>query len=460
MFVLRVFLRSSTRPRRRCGLPGCTGPSRGSGRRSRCARGLRWRAAVCRPFSLWRSCSIRRTWTLGLSPTVSRPLRLIARIRSWIRASRIRGALIAEGCTPRVPDCRTASKPGRLVCFRTSSGEAGWARRASGVSWIGMVGRYRGGSRNARAAMIDARELCPVLRRKALVRHLVGSRLNMCLPRKRCLLRRRPRRHTARTAVVGNRGAIVHNNRAAIHIGHMHNVDVRYGAIVEKSTSPPFPAEKSHSGVSETVVDPPVIADLRPPVPRVIHILSVVPGPVRWGPQEPGRGWLHPHSGNPEISVVAVGPIPWRPKISVARAHRLRVDRQHRRRKPHGDEHGGSRLLHRDHSEGQSKRGKKKTLAKGAVKRKCRHKALSALEIGCACRKGGIGHLNTGPMPMFLCSKPSFGEEPGRYRERCTPHRRLAPIWGKAIAVPPAARAPWQSRSAPRGKPMKEDVRS
>src|SRR5579864_1535271 len=140
----------------------------------------------------------------------------------------------------------------------------------------------------------------------------------------------RARLKATRATVVAYIPRIVDYHRSVINIGHVGDAAVGDGAVVVEVSSVPLPAGKSHAGITESVINSAIEANVRPPVSRVPDIESPAPSPITWRPQHADRRH-HPGTRNPVVAVVVVpSPVARRPEIAWAGADGLRVNRQRR----------------------------------------------------------------------------------------------------------------------------------
>src|SRR6185312_1169959 len=167
---------------------------------------------------------------------------------------------------------------------------------------------------------------------------LFARRRSVLLMRPVLFLSRRPRIDAAIAAVEA---------RVDAHVRHVYVLDIRvmdHGAVhvhdsgvIGEVAALPASAEEPHAAISEAVVDAAVEADVRSPIALMPDEGASAPAPVTGGPQQANGRRPHPHTGHPVIAGRTVGPVPRRPKIAVAWAEGLRVDRQRGWRKPYRD---------------------------------------------------------------------------------------------------------------------------
>ncbi len=121
-----------------------------------------------------------------------------------------------------------------------------------------------------------------------------------------------------------------------VNVGHVHIQDC---PVVEEMAAVPTSTLEAYAEVTESIVDPAVEADMRPPITFMKKICAVAPAPPAGRPKKADFRRQHPGSGHPVVvaNVVIVGPIAGRPEITIARANRLLVNRQSRGTDPDRD---------------------------------------------------------------------------------------------------------------------------
>jgi hypothetical protein len=136
----------------------------------------------------------------------------------------------------------------------------------------------------------------------------------------------------------------------AIH-GYMLNcavVDVDVGdsdvvdaPVVIEIAAVPIPTAVPYAEVSEAVINATVEPDVGSPIARVPDVCVSTPTPIAGRPEQTGFRGLHPCARYPIVALIAVCPVSRRPNVSVARAWRLHINRQDRRRYPDRDHNAG-----------------------------------------------------------------------------------------------------------------------
>ena len=126
-------------------------------------------------------------------------------------------------------------------------------------------------------------------------------------------------------ADVVHHGRVV-DDRSAVHIGDVLNVEVIHCPVVVEEPVAPIPARIANSEVAEAVVNATIEPDHWPPEACIPHKPAVVPAPVARGPKRAHEGRQHPCPGHPVVTVNRVpSPITWGPDVARTRANRLDV---------------------------------------------------------------------------------------------------------------------------------------
>jgi hypothetical protein len=147
------------------------------------------------------------------------------------------------------------------------------------------------------------------------------------------LLRRRPHRSTAGTAIVANVGRVVDDDGLVVDVGDRRVGDVVDGAVVEESAAAPIAAFVADASIAVSIGNAAVEADFRTPIAFMKGIDAVVPAPISWRPQQLRFRRQRPRARYPIIArIVIPGPIAGRPDVAWGRDRRLIVNRQRRRR--------------------------------------------------------------------------------------------------------------------------------
>jgi hypothetical protein len=109
--------------------------------------------------------------------------------------------------------------------------------------------------------------------------HLRLYRGNALSARDGHLLRCRLRTHPAAPTVITDPIATVVSHVIVVNILHARAIDIGYRAVVIQVAAIPISAIISAAGVSITVIDVTVVADVRRPVARMPEIVAVVIAP-------------------------------------------------------------------------------------------------------------------------------------------------------------------------------------
>src|SRR5580704_16509113 len=169
--------------------------------------------------------------------------------------------------------------------------------------------------------------------------------INMVLPRKRSFLCTRACLDTTVASIKARAGEVIVNDHRIVHIRVVDHrpVHVDDGCVIRKAVAHPASAAKADAAVAKAVVHATVEADMRPPVSGMEDIHAATPAPITRRPQQPGLWRPNPHTGNPVITLIAIGPVARIPEIAISRANRLCVNRQHWRGNGHRNKDSGKR---------------------------------------------------------------------------------------------------------------------
>ncbi len=94
-----------------------------------------------------------------------------------------------------------------------------------------------------------------------------------------------PRIDSTVPAVVAGAVAAIVRDLVVVDIVNDRCIHIRDRGVVVNPVVVPIRALIATTGVSETVVDAAIIANVRTPVARVPMVIAVVVAPPRWGPQ-------------------------------------------------------------------------------------------------------------------------------------------------------------------------------
>ena len=183
------------------------------------------------------------------------------------------------------------------------------------------------------------------------VLRLETRRLRVWLLLRRLLCRRGRVLDSARAAVercvIGVLDdAFVHDR--LIHIGCVNDVHIhlRDRGVIGKTSASPLAAGKAYAPETEAVVHAAVVAHGLAPVAAMKAIPPVVPAPVGRRPQRAAIGSRNPGAGH-EIVVAfvrGISPVTRSPHQVRLGAHRLNIDRKHRRSESDIDAHAELRV--------------------------------------------------------------------------------------------------------------------
>ena len=197
-----------------------------------------------------------------------------------------------------------------------------------------------------RMAAVHGSEITPIRMCHLHMVLLLPGRRDMVLPRKRSLLRRRASLDATGPAIeartVINRRMVDHGPVFVDIVDH-RPVHIHHRGVIRKVATLPASAAKTNAAVAKPIVHATVETNVGTPIPCMKEVSATTPSPVTRRPQQTNLRWSNPHARNPVITVTAISPITRIPQIPVARADRLRINRQHRRRNPDRNKHAGKR---------------------------------------------------------------------------------------------------------------------
>lgn len=193
------------------------------------------------------------------------------------------------------------------------------------------------------------------------VLHLVGGWSHVLIVRGDPLFGSRIMVNAAGASAIGNvvivdDGGVVDDRRIDIDVADDGLIHMDDCGVIGKIVTMPFAAREADAHVAKAVIHAAVVTDMGTPVALVKSVMTAFPAPVGGCPQRTLIGGRHPGSGNPEVAVIAPGPIAGSPQQVGLRAGRLFIDRQHRRRDPDTDTDGDlCARRYRDHQHEESK---------------------------------------------------------------------------------------------------------
>jgi hypothetical protein len=113
-------------------------------------------------------------------------------------------------------------------------------------------------------------------------------------------------------------------------VANNRGVNIRHRSVVAERVSCPFTPPVTVPPVTETVVNPTIITDVRSPVTYVPGVYSVTPAPPTGRPVPSDPWWRNPLAGYPVVftRIIVPRPVPWLPHPAVNWASRLIVIHQ------------------------------------------------------------------------------------------------------------------------------------
>jgi hypothetical protein len=185
--------------------------------------------------------------------------------------------------------------------------------------------------------VVGGGKLLRVLYRLLLYLYLRGHRRDAPLTNGGDFRWRRPTSDAARPVIADtiNRrvvdGDVVDHDRVryrAVIDLHIGDRDVVHRAVVIEATTIPIAALISNADISEAIVDPAVISDIRGPIAVTIAVHAADKAPISRRPEIAHLRGLYPCPGHPVVTLRGVTPISRGPEIAVTGAVRLRIIRQ------------------------------------------------------------------------------------------------------------------------------------
>jgi hypothetical protein len=128
-----------------------------------------------------------------------------------------------------------------------------------------------------------------------------------------------------KTCAVIDYGGIVDHGIVNIGIVYDGSVYIHNGGVVPESASLPDSPDKSHPGITSSIVNATIKSDVRAPVAGVPAIDSANITPVPWCPEQSDRRRGYPYARDPVITCFPIGPIAGSPHIPFHRAGGLNV---------------------------------------------------------------------------------------------------------------------------------------
>ena len=153
------------------------------------------------------------------------------------------------------------------------------------------------------------------------------------------LLRRRPFVDAAIAAIIADTVSRVVFDPGVIRVVDVLVVYAIYrGVVIEMIVFPPAPFVAVTS-ISESVIDPAIISNVRSPITFMEEKRATSPSPVSGSPEEAGFRGFDPSSGYPVIvvTVPVPSPITGRPDVAIPGADRLLINGERGRTKGYRD---------------------------------------------------------------------------------------------------------------------------
>jgi hypothetical protein len=314
----------------RAGVVGsrCVGPIR---RRAMWSNGVRIRRAIGRIRTrgvvgwrcIWaiRGSPSRRVWLRGA-------VRAIGAIATRIVG--IYGVGVIRASPSRIAGIHGVGGSLITACISTGplAGMNDSAIVESAGSWCG---------RHIRPAVVHRGELRTIRSCSLLMLSLHTGHLDVVFPGYLPISGRLTRPDATSAAVVAHTGRSAVDDPGVIGVVNDGHIDVIHGAIVGEMPMIPSSAKITHADVSKTVVDAAIEPDVRSPVTSAPAITTVTPAPIPRSPEHADGRSQHPGAGYPVIVIVAIGPIPGRPDVTLSRTWRLFINGNFGRRDSYRD---------------------------------------------------------------------------------------------------------------------------
>ena len=150
-------------------------------------------------------------------------------------------------------------------------------------------------------------------------------------------LRRWPLVDATAAAIVADAVSRVVFNPGVIGVMDVLVVDAIDRGVVIKMIVFPAATFIAVTTVSEPVIDPAIISNVRAPITFMEKERTVAPTPVSGGPKEADLGGFDPCAGYPVIVVTVPGPITGRPDVAIPGTDGLLINRERGRAKRYRD---------------------------------------------------------------------------------------------------------------------------
>ena len=191
--------------------------------------------------------------------------------------------------------------------------------------------RGRRGER-CRLGTVAGSELRPIRRSLTSVLNLLNNRRRARIPDDRQFPGARPDIDSTATSVVADAILAVIPDLVIVYIVNGRRVYIRDYPVVPQVAAVPIGSVIPVAGVSVSVIDAAVEADMRTPVARMQHVNIVIITPPRRRPEGAHPRGHHPCAGNPVVPGTRIIPIARRPLVILSRTGRLTVLGKRRRR--------------------------------------------------------------------------------------------------------------------------------
>jgi hypothetical protein len=112
-----------------------------------------------------------------------------------------------------------------------------------------------------------------------------------------------------------------------VNVVNVGDVHVIHRAVVVEGSVIPISTLVADTTIAEAVVDATVESHVRTPVAAIPGVGVAAPTPIAGGPEQANLGSHHPGTRHPEVTLIAISPVAWRPQITVSGGHGLLVNR-------------------------------------------------------------------------------------------------------------------------------------
>lgn len=184
-----------------------------------------------------------------------------------------------------------------------------------------------GRNNHGRTPVIDGSKLLPILCGFLAMLYLRCHRRDTLFACCCEFHRQRTARNASRTSVAGAASSVVNRSvvddriryRAVVYvnIGEGHIVD---RAIVVETTAAPIPALIAGACVAISIIDAPIVTNMRAPIAVVVSIPATGMSPVSRSPQIAHFRRPGPCSRHPVVALIRIAPVSGRPQIAITRA--------------------------------------------------------------------------------------------------------------------------------------------